>query len=184
MLSSLTCRSNSIVRRPNRNGRRFNVTNNGTDIVYFSKLKSANVVVLPRSRSNTSGRDINSIDMIVDGSAFKSIDDVQKSENIIPYGRTHSGFEYPLKLEIFNHIRSEPRPLLCKTEPIYYVAIVQTDLFIQESEVAEHLIPKGYKFYLIQYNPILTMFTCDWRDDLAIESVIFGPKLIEEMLNL
>ena len=152
-------------------------TGSSNNVVYFSKLKRPTVAVFPRSRHNN-----NSIDVIVDGSAFDSIDEVHTSENIVHYGKTHGGFEYPLKLEIFNHIRSEPRPS-CKTDNIYYVAIVQTDVF-EQSRVSEDLIPSGFEFYMAQYNPMLAMFTCDWRDDVKIDSVIFGPALIREMLKL
>lgn len=122
-----------------------------------------------------------SIDLIVDGSAFKRLSDIHSSDNIFYYGSSH-GYEYPVKMEIFRHIRSEPLVRYMAAEPIYYVAVVQTDM-TNNVVCVSGAIPRGYRFYVATYNPTVRK-TCDWRDEISIRPVIFGPKLLDEILSL
>ena len=133
--------------------------------VRFARLQ------LPRTMSVTttglSGRN-NGVKTIVDGTAFTTT--YHAYQNVLEDSVYDFSLEYPLRAAIFKHARNDKTTKYVAAQPIFYVAalkMLNTD--------------SGYKFYLASY---CRSYTCDWRDDLLIQRVVFGPTLLDEVRRL
>ena len=134
------------------------------------------------SRGNESGGSKAScLTTIVDGTAFTTtyhsyLND--RSQDVLEDYGYEFGYEYPLRAEIFKHARNERTTRYVNaTQPVYYVAALRflTTDFAQWSSAGRM---HEYKYYLASYH---RSNTCDWRDDLSIREVIFGPRLLSEL---
>lgn len=186
--TSPSCTPGKIVRRGRRSngcvrakaGHRSDEVNTVT----FSRIKFPKVTMMPKDVESTRrvNQERSTIEAIVDGSAFKYPRDVfHSSDNIYYYGESH-GYEYPVKVEIFRHVRTQHLNRYTATEPIYFAAFVQTHA-TNESVCAPGVIPLGYRFFLAMYNPTAPS-TCDWRDEINLHSAVFGPELLAEIFRM
>ena len=139
--------------------------------VNFARLKLPKMVSMP---SEITGHDIG-VKTIVDGTAFSTTYHAYCKNGNQEY---KLGFEYPLRAEIFKHARNDRAIDFVAAQPVYYVAAL--DLFDADfQELRSGQIDKHT--YLLSYS---RSTTCDWRDNLSIEQVIFGPNLISELRML
>lgn len=117
---------------------------------------------------------------IVDGTAFTTTYQSyfnDRSRDVLENYGYEFGYEYPLRAEIFKHARNERTTKYVNArQPVYYVAALRflTTDFQQWSLGRMH----EHKYYLASYH---RSNTCDWRDDLSIQEVVFGPRLLSEL---
>lgn len=146
--------------------------------VKYARLKLPRMISLPSEKDVTNG-----LSTIVDGTAFtvsyQSYINTSTNDILEDYGNSF-GYEYPLRAEIFKHARNDRTTKYVNiTKPVYYVAVVKkfNTNFKQWSSGILH----EYKYFLASYH---RCNTCDWRDDLSIQEVIFGPILLSEIRRL
>lgn len=150
--------------------------------VRFARLK------FPRFISTTTERHPGEVGIqtIVDGKAFSSTYNAYFTsfENDKKVSFNHAlnsdlykiQYEYPLRAEIFKHARNDARIKYVATQPVYYVATLK---LIEHEH--QHAHAQGYESFLATYYRDSSR---EWRDELAIEPVIFGPQLSAELSSL
>ena len=143
--------------------------------VKYARLKLPRMMTIPSEPSSHS----NGVKTIVDGTAFStthhSYFNSRNQGMLEDYGYEY-GYEFPLKAEIFKHARSDKTVKYVAVQPVYYVAalkMLNTDFKAWSSGRIHE-----YKYYLASYH---RSHTCDWRDDISIQQVVFGPKLLSEL---
>ena len=128
--------------------------------VKYARLKLPRMISIPiRNRG---------VKTIVDGTAFSTTYH-SYFNHILEDDGYEFGYELPLKAEIFKHARNDKTTKYVAVQPVYYVA-------------ALNLLNTDFKaYYLASYQ---LSNTCDWKDDLSIEEVKFGPTLLSELRRL
>lgn len=141
--------------------------------VKYARLKLPRMLTI-RTEQSGSG-----VGVIVDGTAFSTTYHSyfnNRDQGILEDYGYEFGYEFPLKAEIFKHARSDKTVKYVAVQPVYYVAalkMLNTDFKAWSlGQIHE------YKYYLAAYHK---SNTCDWRDDISIQQVIFGPKLLSEL---
>ena len=129
--------------------------NDDFSIVMYSRVKSPNVAVFP---GNTCDSCKNSVDVIVDGSAFKISGKNAPSEyfNVMVHSQLECGFSRALEKKISWALRD-----VNPSEPIYYVAVLQLN----------YLHVDVLEYYLV----------CYLGGSLTFKRAVFGPRLLEEL---
>ncbi len=134
--------------------------------VKYARLKLPRMMSIPTEQRQSIR--ISGVKTIVDGTAFSTTYH-SYFNHILEDDGYEFGYEFPLKAEIFKHARNDKTTKYVAVQPVYYVAALK-------------LLNTDFKaYYLASYQ---LSNTCNWRDDLSIEEVKFGPTLLSELRRL